>query len=245
MGSLFSNRKYVFLKNIILFGVFGIVIGAILSPFLGEATKDLILKFQLFGAREPRIEICAPLKSARGIGRIGDKILFDTSIPYPNSTSIIFQNTKAYNLKQFKMLIHPISSNNEIPEIISSQIYTTSLIMANDVDVQTSDSSYFIQSQNLDRNEWVIAYILFHEPVGYLVEVKSDDDSWSFAVSAGCPNASDSFSISRPMEIYSHQNQKYCNEEKECEVKSNDISFEITEEMLEGEFQVENIVISD
>lgn len=224
--------------------IFGITIGSLITALFQSAGETLWAKLW---EGEPTIIVCAPLKSARAIIRAGDEILLDVATEYPNYTTVEFKNNTRSSLKNFKMLIYPFSNSSTKPVALMARISTTNLVFAPKFDVQQQDSQFLIQAPQFSEGESLFSEIFFYEPISYIIEVTTDNQSWKQVSTPGCTN-NNSIKLLAPVEIYRFIDSKYCSDDGNCSYSTGEnkaYEFEIREEHKGLPITQEMLIIQD
>ncbi|MEG9502592.1 MAG: hypothetical protein MIN69_12160 [Methylorubrum extorquens] len=195
------------------FGAF--LVGSIITPFVTKYTE----KFAegIFEKKTIRIEGCAPLKDARLLIRKptdkGEELIADQKIEHINETSVFVQNLTDKPIKNATLTVYPLSQSSAEPEIWYSRMYASSIKGASAYKVGKSKSAYQINIPILNTDEFILIETKFGEPIGYVVELFSEDMSKKVGIEPGCADGS-YIKSSPPTVFYSHYGNKCQKPEK-------------------------------
>lgn len=183
-------KKWTVPTSVKLLGAF--LVGSIITPFLSKYAEKLAEG--VFEKKTIRIEGCAPLKDARILIRKatdkGDELIADQKIEHINETSVFVQNLTDKSIKNATLTVYPLSQFSAEPEVWYSRMYASSIKGASAYKVGKSKSAYQITIPTLNTDEFILIETKFGEPIGYVVELFSEEVSKKVAVEPGCADGS-------------------------------------------------------
>lgn len=221
--------------------------GNIVSPFTSKYFEKWAET--VFDRKSIRIEACAPLKDARILIRKetdkGEEIISDHKIEHINETTVFVQNLTDKPIKNATLTIYPLSQSSTNPEIWYTHMYASSIKGTSSYKVAKSKSAYQISIPIFNIDEFIMIETKFGEPIGYVVELFSEEISKKEGFEPGC--ADGSYIKSEPPTFFYSYYGNHCEKPKDVRAEvecKNEIStpFNITEDMRGKKISVETKV---